>query len=69
MNLLKIKVLGTIVYIFTGLFIGGVGGLVGSYLMWLSDPKYSFGYSPMFIFGTTFGAYGVYYSIKKIWLN
>lgn len=59
-NEFLIKIIAVLIMSVVGALIGGFCGLIGSYLIWLSDSRYAFGYSLMYFFGGGFGVYNLF---------
>jgi hypothetical protein len=69
MSIILIKILGTITFL---IFYGGMGGIFGivmSYMISISKPGFIFNYRLAFILGIAGGIYGVVSSIRQLWLR
>lgn len=69
MSPMLIKILGTTTTILVGAAIGGVGGIIMSYIISTSKPAFSFNYGLAIITGIAGGVYGLVYSIRELWLR
>jgi hypothetical protein len=69
MSTVLIKTLGTITAIIVCGGIGGIGGIVMSYIISTSKPGFPFSYRLAIIIGIIGGIYGLVSSIREVWLR
>jgi hypothetical protein len=63
-----IKILGVATATLVCAAIGGVGGIIMSYIIATSKTQYPFNYGLAFVFGIVFGGCGFVSSIRQLWL-